>query len=595
MSPLIAAANAASGGAALDQVIGLTVAVSLGFGALVVLGNRHRAGRRTPLGALAAFSERVSGMPGWAALPLAIAGIALVGAVFGYMWDVAWHIERGRDDGPLANPSHYFILAGLYGIVAAGYLTTVLPRLGEMPGRSAIRIAPGWKVPLGGVLILAAGLFAFAGFPLDDLWHRMFGQDVTLWGPTHLIMLGGGMMTLIGIALLFEEGVACSRRREGDRRDPSRRPARTRLARLAEALPAIPLWPSRALIAGGILAGLSIFQGEFDYGVPQFELVLQPLLIAAAAGVSLVCARIWIGRGGALGAVAFYLLIRGVLALLVGPLFGFTTPAMPLYAPEAVCVELAALALGPRALALGAVGGLAIGTLGFAGEWPWVNAVMPIDWNGSLLPEGLLLAAVGGLAGGLIGSLLGLGLRRELPTPRLAGSLAGGSLAALMACFAFGLADHTPSGASAHLTLSEAAPAPKRQVNATVRFDPPQLTDGANWVRGIAWQGGGLVGFQLQKIGEGVYRTPSPLPVYGDWKVGLRVQNGHSVIGVPIYEPADKAIPAGEVPASSNFTRPIQPDRRLLQRERKPDVPGWLWLAASLVVLAAVLCFLALL
>ena len=39
----------------------------------------------------------------------------------------------------------------------------------------------------------AAGGFALIGFPLDDVWHRLFGQDVTLWGPTHLMLIGGAV------------------------------------------------------------------------------------------------------------------------------------------------------------------------------------------------------------------------------------------------------------------------------------------------------------------------------------------------------------------------------------------------------------------
>src|SRR5918996_890534 len=164
LAPTIAEA-APAGGAATGQVIAMLVALSVGFSALVLLGEAQRRGRRTPLGTLAAFSARVSGLPIWAALPLAVVGISLVGALFGYMWDVSLHIDKGRDAGPFANPSHYFILAGLYGIVAGGY-------------------------------------------PPDDLWHRLFGQDVTLWGPTHLIMLSGGLLTLVGVVILFEEGVA---------------------------------------------------------------------------------------------------------------------------------------------------------------------------------------------------------------------------------------------------------------------------------------------------------------------------------------------------------------------------------------------------
>src|SRR4051794_25110454 len=308
----VLAAAAPAGGAATGQVIAMVVALTVGFTGLVLLGEAHRRGRRTPLGALAAFSARVGGMPQWAALPGAVAGIALVGALFGYMWDVSLHIDRGRDAGPFANPSHFFILVGLYGIVAGGYLSTVLVKAGEHPGRSAIQIAENHEIPLGGALITAAGAFALFGFPLDDLWHRLFGQDVTLWGPTHLIMLSGGLLTLVGCAVLFEEGVAVSGQRRramleangGDVPIPG--PGRGFLALIADLVPNVQLWPTRALIAGGFLAGLSIYQGEFDYGVPQFELVLQPLMIAGSAAIALVAARVWIGRGGALRAGGRY-------------------------------------------------------------------------------------------------------------------------------------------------------------------------------------------------------------------------------------------------------------------------------------------------
>ena len=37
-------------------------------------------------------------------------------------WDISLHIDNGRDAGPLANPAHYLILAGLFGIFTAGFL-----------------------------------------------------------------------------------------------------------------------------------------------------------------------------------------------------------------------------------------------------------------------------------------------------------------------------------------------------------------------------------------------------------------------------------------------------------------------------------------
>src|SRR5262249_1762969 len=152
--------------------------------------------------------------------------------------------------------------------------------------------------------------------------------------------------------------------------------------------------------------------------------------------------------------------------------------------------------------------------------------------------------------------------------------------------------DRGQSGVSAQVTLTEVKPAPHREVRATARFSPSDVADGASWVRGIAWQGGGLHNFPLERIGEGVYRTPAPLPVYGDWKAALRIQNGHTMLGVGIYAPADSAIPVAQTPALPSVTRAMEPDRQLLQRERKRDVPGWLWTAAGLTVLAFTLAFL---
>lgn len=62
--------------------------------------------------------------------------------------------------------------------------------------------------------------------------------------------------------------------------------------------------------------------------------------------------------------------------------------------------------------------------------------------------------------------------------------------------------------------------------------------------------------------------------------------------GAPIFMAADEGIGAEEVPALAEFTRPLEYETKLLQRERSFDHPAWLFTAASLVVLA---CSLALL
>ena len=54
---------------------------------------------------------------------------------------------------------------------------------------------------------------------------------------------------------------------------------------------------------------------------------------------------------------------------------------------------------------------------------------------------------------------------------------------------------------------------------------------------------------------------------------------------VPIYEPADEAIPAPEIPAVASSTRPFVQEVTILQRERDQNAPAWLFTAGSIVVL----------
>src|SRR3954465_10049273 len=442
----VAAASEPAGGAAIGQVILATSIAAIATAGLLWLVTTYRQRRGTVLERVADFSERVSGLPSWAALPAGVAGVTLLVALLGMYWDISLHIDNGRDPGPLANPAHYLILFGLYGIFASGVLAMALPK--ERPGKAAIRIREDWYAPVGGVLIAACRGLALLGFPLDDMWHRLFGQDVTLWGPTHLMLFGGASMTLIGQAVLLQEGMR-ARRNAGE----------STLGDVA--------WITkfrRLGLMGGLLIGLSTFQGEFDFGVPQFRFIFQPLLIAVAAAMALFGARLWIGRWGAIGAAGMFLVVRGLVALFVGVLWGETTPAMPLYLPEAIMIELLAVLLVRRPLAFGAIGGLPVGPLGFAAEWPWTHLVMPLPWPSTLMPEGLIVAAVAGVAGGILGALLGLGLRSELPGAPVARGVALASMFAVALLVANGLATKRPDPATrASVTLTQTQAPPKRE------------------------------------------------------------------------------------------------------------------------------------
>src|SRR4051794_22791887 len=486
----VAAASEPAGGAAIGQVILATSIAAVATAGLLWLVTTYRQRRGTPLEKVADFSERVSGLPSWAALPAGVAGGALLIALLGMYWDISLHIDNGRDPGPLANPAHYLILVGLYGVFASGVLAIALPK--ERPGKAAIRIREDWYAPVGGLLIASCGAFALLGFPLDDMWHRIFGQDVTLWGPTHLMLFGGASLTLIGQAVLLVEGV---------RARPQEAPAET--SESSELIVAL----RRVGLMGGFLIGLSTFQGEFDFGVPQFQMIFQPILIALAAGTALVCARIWIGRGGALAAASMFILVRGGIALIVGPVLGETTPHLPLYLAEAACVEAVGLFLVRRPFQLAALSGVLIGTIGFAAEYGWSQIWMPIPWNAALIPDGAIFAVIAGVAGGLLGAMIALALRGELPGRVQVRAALAVAFTAIAALVANGLITEAPQGESATVALRNTSSGPQREVAATVRMRPASAAEDAHWFTITAWQGGGLVIDHLHQVAPGVYRT----------------------------------------------------------------------------------------
>ncbi|MEO5876470.1 MAG: hypothetical protein ABIS86_19575 [Streptosporangiaceae bacterium] len=557
MDVFFATESRPAGGAAFDQVLIASGAALVLTTVLLVLGLGHRTGRLPVLGRLAGLARKPGGegLPGWAALPSALALVSLVTALLGMYWDISLHITHGRDEGPLANIAHYPILIGLFGIFASGMVAIVLP-LHERPGPVPVKITRSWYAPTGGVLLAGAGFYALLGFPLDDVWHRIFGQDVTLWGPTHLMLIGGAGLSLVALMILEHEGRATG----------------------TQASPALG-YLRRVAICGGLLIGLSVFQAEYDFGVPQFRLVHQPMLIALAAGCALVVARLWGGRGAAVCAVLFYMLVRGGVSILVGPVIGQLTPSVPLYLVEALCVELLALALLRRELLFGVASGIAIGTVGFAAEYGWSQVAMVLPWDHDMVVEGVLMAVAGGVAGGVLGALLSLALQGRLPRPAVSRTLFAGSLGLVAVAVTNGLILNVPQDVTAQVTLDGA--------NATITFSRP--FDDPTWVTVTGWQGDGLHVDRLTRTGPATYRTNEPMPLDGDWKTLIRVHDGRTLAGVPVFLPEDEAIGAGELAAAPRFTRPLQSEKSILQRELKQDVPGWLWGVACLVVLACTL------
>src|SRR5919109_124868 len=131
--------------------------------------------------------------------------LAKLTAGWGLGWDIRWHVLIGRDSFWI--PPHVLTYASVSAavLIAFGVLAaeTWLARGGRAPV-DTVRVlgmvgTPGFHLVWLGMapLVLAA--------PIDDLWHRLFGIDVTLWSPPHLLGLAGAQVNSVGCLLIAHE------------------------------------------------------------------------------------------------------------------------------------------------------------------------------------------------------------------------------------------------------------------------------------------------------------------------------------------------------------------------------------------------------
>src|SRR6266481_10141561 len=134
----------------------------------------------------------------------ALLAAKLVGG-WGVGWDIRWHLVIGRDSFWIAPHLMTYIAVTAAAVIALGVLVVetwrarrgaALPGAVTVTGLSGTR---GFHLAWWGmaIVILAA--------PIDDLWHRLFGIDVTLWSPPHLLALVGSQVSNLGSLLIALE------------------------------------------------------------------------------------------------------------------------------------------------------------------------------------------------------------------------------------------------------------------------------------------------------------------------------------------------------------------------------------------------------
>ncbi len=521
---------------------------------LVVTGDR---GEQRAIGFIpraSASLERLTGLPAWSAGGVLMGAGALVIAVIGFMWDVAWHIDFGRDEF-LFTPAHSMIVIGLLLLVAAAVISVVLATV----NRSDVGIEiKGARIPYSALALGALGAGAVAGFPLDELWHAAYGVDVTMWGPTHLLMIGGASFSPIALWLMQTEA------------GPDANRSRFAVIR-------------RTLLAGAVLIGLSTFQGEFDFGVPQFQQLYHPVLIATAAAVGLVAAREALGRGGALKAAAFFLVGRIALALLVGHALNHVVPRFPLYLGCALLVELVwHAARDMRSIPRAAVAGALVGTVGLATEWAWTSVWGWHAWNATLFPA-IAIASVIGIPAALVGVAMGRTLGFRAPVVSRSVLMASGAAIVVLLALPFPRSDIDATA------IIETERVERGLVDVTVEVEPPIASP--DWAEVLAWQGGHMDAVQLVRAQDGTYVSSTPVPVGGEWKTLVRFARKDVMVAAPVYLPRDPEIDASEVPVVDRRETNLVRDTDLLLREAKQG-PAWPALVAYLGIGAVALMWL---
>src|SRR5437867_6171298 len=134
----------------------------------------------------------------------ALLAAKLVGG-FGVGWDIRWHLVIGRDSFWIAPHLMTYAAVVVAAAISLGVLVveTWQARRGTPPpgvvAIAALSGTRGFHLAWWGmaIVILAA--------PVADLWHRLFGLDVTLWSPPHLLGLAGSQVSNLGGLLIALE------------------------------------------------------------------------------------------------------------------------------------------------------------------------------------------------------------------------------------------------------------------------------------------------------------------------------------------------------------------------------------------------------
>lgn len=197
----------------------------------------------------------------------------LLQAELGLAWDRRWHDLIGRDRFWI--PPHIMLYTGIGGAGLIALLVVLLETIRYRRKQegvddiSTIPILGIFHAPLGFTLLGFGALTDLLAAPLDNYWHELYGLDVTLWSPFHIMGTIGGIILALGsIYMLASE--AAYERQKGD--------SSRRILGLSG-----PEWCSIILLAALIEVALPALTAFTPIAIGSFTLLTYPIPLTMGA------------------------------------------------------------------------------------------------------------------------------------------------------------------------------------------------------------------------------------------------------------------------------------------------------------------------
>jgi hypothetical protein len=246
-------------------------------------------------------------------LRLVLGLTALLGAIIfleGTSWDIQWHSYIGRDRTLI--PPHLMMLSGVALSGISGLLCVLIEsvwaRRNTIIAQYGVGFAEIFSGPLGAYIVGFTALTAAVAFPLDAYWHALYGIDVAIWAPFHVMFVASMGLVALGTAYMLSSA-----------------------AHLASRIGTLGVGTRRAATLGVVLAlatVLSLFtlllfdaldrKNTIDLGFMSISVF--PLLSGLLVAFTFVAAAYAIPwRWAATSVSVCYLLLAGIMALFVQP------------------------------------------------------------------------------------------------------------------------------------------------------------------------------------------------------------------------------------------------------------------------------------